>query len=139
MTASLRTHTAAVIAALEAGSVVVGDSTDPEDPHGAQGADWIPYVILYTLGATTSGGYVAPHEDALLTWQATCVGRDRHQAEWMVDRCNTLLEGLILTVAGRSVDPIDLDLVAAGARRDDDVKPPVFFATPRYWTTSRPA
>lgn len=137
--ASLRAHTDELLEVLRGGGLVVGDSIEPAEPHGKQADEWIPFVILYTLGAFTDGGLVDPHKNASITWQATCVGKDRYQAEWTVDRCNTLLAGLILTVPGRSCDPIAPDLIAAGARRDDDVKPPVFFGTPRYRTTSRPA
>lgn len=139
MTANPKTHTDAVIAVLEGAGLVVGDAAPPTVPYGGLTAEeFIKYVIVYPLGGFTDGGLVEPHEQATLTWQVTCVGFLREQAEWLVNRVNTLLVGIHLTVTGRTVGPVEPDLVAAGARRDDDVKPPVFFATPRYRAFSRP-
>ena len=140
VTASLRTHTDAVIARLVAGGLVVGDASPPTVPYGGETRDtFIKYAIVYPLGGPTDGDLVDPNSDATLSWQVTCVGFTREMAEWVVDRCNTLLDGHMLTVTGRSVEPIYLDLSGAAVRRDDDVKPPVFYGTPRYRATSRPA
>lgn len=146
---SLQDHTDAVIAALEGRGLLVGDGEAPKDddgdpvPHGWQDTDpptFVPYMILYPLDGDSdeTDSLVDPYEDVALTWQATCVGESRRQTEWLVEHCNLALLTDGITVAGRSVEPFDPQLEAAGPRRDDEVDPPVFFATPRYRAVSRP-
>lgn len=137
--ANPKTHTSAFLELLTDGGLVVGDGGPPAVPYGGLTREtFIKYVIVYSLGSSTDGGLVDPHEDTTLNWQVTCVGFTREQSEWLVNRVNDLVVDQHFAVDGRTVGPIEPDLVAAGPRRDDDVRPAVFFATPRYRAYSRP-
>jgi hypothetical protein len=127
--ASLVTHTAAVIAALQAAGVAVGDGS-------GKGLS-PPFAVVYPIpGGGTSGTLGKRNEDAELVYQVTCVGRVRPEAEWIVDKVMALLNGF--NVAGRSILLVSLDS-HGGIRRDDDVTPPLFYATPRFRVLSVPA
>jgi len=105
-----------------------------------------PYCIVYPLpGGIFSGDDLGtlgdPSDDASLIWQVTCVGRDRPQCEWAVDTVNDLLveRATDLIIPNRYVQRIYADMAGGGARRDDEVQPPVFVATPRYRMLTTPA
>lgn len=143
MIASLRTHTDAIVAKIEAQGLVTGDATDPDTAFGWQStpgqSQFIPYVIVYPLlGGTFDGSLGCPDDDAELLWQATCVGSTRTQCEWVLDEVNDALVGQIVVVDSRAVKRISAD-VLGGARRDDTVQPPTFIATPRYRALSVPS
>ena len=124
-TPTLRLHTDAVIAALEADGLTVGDATG----EGLAA----PYVVVYRISGTRDGEAAAPEDRAELVFQLTCVGTGRQQAEWVQDKAETALRSI--TVAGRSVRVwVDTD---GAVSRDDDVSPPLWYSTPRYrlWTT----
>lgn len=130
-----RTHDDALVAALVAADLVVGDGGDPTDPFGWQGApgssQFQPYVIVYPLTQTFDGGLGCSDSDSDLSWQVTCVGATREQCDWIRHEVNTALIGQALTVSGRSVARVRAD-GGAGTRRDDTTQPPLFIATPRY-------
>lgn len=141
--ASLRLHTDAVIAALEAAGLAVGDADDPTDPYGWQAVEgastFLGYAIVYTFpGDIFSGPYGCPDDDATLIWQVTCVGATRAQSESIADLVNAALLGLRLPVTGRTVDPIRGDVGTGGGRRDDTVEPNLFISTPRFRAFSSP-
>jgi len=127
---SVREHTDAVIAALEALGLTVGDAVAPAgiDP---------PYVVVYAIpGGGTAGPLATPHDDAVLVYQVTCVGDSRKQAEWLEDSALSLLTGGI-AVTGRRVLWIALDL-SGGVQRDDQVTPPKFWSAPRFRIATTP-
>lgn len=127
--ASARLHTDAVIAALEAVGLTVGDAT-------AAGLT-PPYAVVYKIeGGEFAGSLQDPFEDADLVYQVTSVGRTREQAEWVADKAMVLLDGV--TVNGRSIALVSPD-GGPGVRRDDDVSPPLFYATPRFRLKSTPS
>lgn len=128
--ASIRTHSDAVIAALEGAGLTVGDGT-------ADGLT-VPYAVVYNIsGGRMSGNLDDPFEDADLVYQVTCVGRTREQAEWVADKATvTLVAGF--SVAGRSIVLVTPE-GGPGTRADRDVTPPVYFSTPRYTIKSTPA
>ena len=124
-TPTLRLHTDAVIAALEADGLTVGDAT-------GEGLT-TPYVVVYRISGTRDGEADAPEDRAELVFQITCVGTGRKQAEWVQDKAEAALRSI--TVAGRSVRVyVDSD---GPVSRDDDTPVPLFYSTPRYrlWTT----
>ena len=142
--ASLRSHTDAVVAALDAVTgIEVGDGVAPAAGGwaGTPGeSTFAGYVIVYPLGSTLDGPLAAPDADAELTWQLTCVGATRQQCEWVVDAALGALVGAALTVTGRAtVDRIRLVDGTGGTRRDDTTQPPVFIATPHVTVTTTPA
>lgn len=125
----MRKHTDAVIAALETAGLTVGDAE-------AQGLS-APYVVVYSIpGGRIYGTLENPHEDGNIVYQVTCVGMTREQTDWLVDEVMVLLDGL--TVTGRSIKFVDVDGFP-GVRPDNDVSPPVFYATPRFTVSSSPA
>lgn len=151
--ASLRTHTDAIVDAL-GGSMKVFDAGGPDlnapGHHGGAGWGWQgagpglgkfkPYCIVYPLtGGIFDGTLGCPDDDASLIWQVTCVGVTRAQCEWAADTVNDVLIGQPLTVADRFIARVWSDMAGGGARRDDEVQPPVFIATPRYRVESTPA
>lgn len=118
-------HTAGVVAALEGAGLDVGDAS-AEDLEA-------PYVVVYRLNGTRDGEAAAPDDRGEFIYQITCVGRLASEAERLAERSETALRSM--TVAGRAVQ---VWVEADGAvNRDDDVTPPVFYATPRFriWTT----
>jgi hypothetical protein len=124
-TPTLRLHTNAVIAALEADGLTVGDAT-------GEGLS-APYVVVYRISGTRDGEADAPDDRAELVFQLTCVGTGRQQAEWVQDKAEAALRSI--AVAGRSVRLyVDSD---GPVSRDDDAPIPLFYSTPRYrlWTT----
>lgn len=125
---SLRVHTDAVLAALEAQGLTVGDA----DAKGLSGK----FCVVYRIpGGESSGPLDAPNDDAELIYQVTCVGDTREQAEWVEDKVMNLLDGI--TVEGRSISRVDLDSYD-GIRRDDALPLPRFYATPRFRIYSTP-
>jgi len=145
--ASQRTHSnavkAALVAAFTATPVVVCDAVVPKDGVGWPGTPgqsiFVPYVVLYPLGSRFDGPLGAnAYDDADFTYQITCVGESREQAEGITDVVNTTFIGQTLTVSGRTVTHIVADNAAAHVRRDDSVQPPVFMSTPRYAIYSTP-
>jgi hypothetical protein len=143
--ASLRTHTDAIVSALAGAGLVVGDATDPADPHGWTGAagtsQFIPYVIVYPISGGEFDGTLANHsDDADLIWQLTCVGAIRAQVEHIADSALAALVAQPLTVAGRSISKVWPDLAGAGVRRDDTAAGvPLYLSTPRIRVKSYPA
>jgi hypothetical protein len=128
--ASVRTHTDAVVVALEAAGLSVGD--------GSGDGLSVPYCVVYNIsGGRMSGNLDDPFEDADLVYQVTCVGQTREQAEWVADKATvTLVNGL--SVTGRSIVLVTPE-GGPGTRPDRDVTPPVYFTTPRFTIKSTPA
>jgi hypothetical protein len=126
---SVRTHADAVVDALDGAGVNVGDGKAPEGP--------LPYAVVYDIaGPPLSGTLEEPNEDGELVYQVTCVGSTAEQARWMCDKViTTLLAGL--TVAGRRIALVSIDNTPS-VLRDDDINPPVFFATPRFRLKTTP-
>jgi hypothetical protein len=125
----LRTHFNAVKTALAALGVTVGDA---EAPTVAP-----PHVALYQIdGGGLSGTLEDPNDDAELIYQATCTGVSREQTQWLVDKTFGLLAGVAIT--GRSVPLVQLEMMP-GVKRDDNVSPPIFWATPRFRLFSTPS
>lgn len=124
MIAQVRKHTDALISVLRTGGLIVGDADHP----GTE-------VIVYETTHQFTGSLANPSEDADLGWDIVCIGRTRYQAGAVFDKVNTVLEGVWLTVEGRSVRPrFDLGV---GARPDPE-DPNVFIANARYRAFSFP-
>lgn len=142
----LREHDDAVIAALEALGVVVGDAEAPENAEdlidSGQG-----YVVVYPIsGGRLSGTLGNPDRDAELVYQVTCVGASREQARWLADKTLELLQ-TTLAVPNRHVPRVALDMAGGfggrsggtGVERDERRTPPVFWTAPRFRVFSTPA
>lgn len=126
---AIRKHNDAVIAALVAAGLTIGDGEAPEaDP---------PYGVVYQVPSAGLEGTLAdPNADGELVYQVTCVGTTREQAQWVVDKAMALLDGF--NVANRSIARVSVDSLP-GVLRDDKLDPPLFYATPRFRVFSTPA
>lgn len=99
------------------------------------------YFVVYQIGSDGRRGTVEnPYEDAALIFQVTCVAPDRAGADWLADKAHDLLDSSnaadALSTAGVACTHVE-PLYEGGVARDDDTRPPVFYATPRWrvWLT----
>lgn len=134
-----RTHHDAVVGALVAAGLTVGDAEPPTTAYGWQGVPgqsvFDPYAIVYPLSQSFDGGLGCSDADSDIGWQVTCVGSSRAQCDWVVAKVNDALIGAVLTVSGRYVPRVRCTDVT-GARRDDTTQPPLFISTPRFAAVS---
>lgn len=114
----LRVHTDALIAALSAASLSVGDAVrnDQADDKGSTLPP--PCVVVYSMPSNLRqpklDDWTAHHR---LAYQLTCVGSSRVQAEWVADEAEAAVNGGF-AVSGRSLDAIWPQ--RGPLRRDDD-------------------
>lgn len=132
--------TDAVIYVLRGVGLLVGDGEAPVG-HGWQGtagqSAFVGYVTVYELtGGNLDGSIGRPDDDASIVYQLTSTGASRKQCEWVADKAHTTLLGAPLSITGRQVQRVAVDMLG-GTIRDDDVQPPVFWSPDRYriWTT----
>lgn len=131
-----RTLTAAIVSALEAASIDVGEGEAPTSGVGWSGSPgastFTPYVVVH---AVTGGGFDGPigdpDQDAAVDYVLTSIGGTQAQAQWMNDLVYSTLKSATLSVSGRSVLRVRPD-VEGGAQRDDDATPPVWFSPTRW-------
>ena len=138
-THSGRTLTDAIITALEAASLTVGDGIKPSGAgwQGTPGsANFNPYIVVYpTPGGFYDGTIGETFADARVDYTISSFGASREQAQWGADQVfATLIDPSNVTVSGRSVQLISPD-VDGGVIRDDDVQPPIFHS-PTRWRVS---
>lgn len=131
-----RLLTEAVIEALEAVYLNVGDSIKP-DGGGWQGAagdsEFVPYTIVNPVpGGFSTGTLQVPSDDVNPDYIISSFGSTARQAQWGDDAVRAVLTAPgAVTVAGRRVMLITPD-VDGGVVRDDNVTPPVFYAPTRW-------
>lgn len=126
----LAAHDAAVLIALASAGRPVGD--------GVKGEGFgTPYSVLYPLsGGGRDGSMASPEDDVTVVYQVTCVGVTRQQARDLADRVDSAVREVV--IPGRAVTNVSAEL-PPGVQRDDDVTPPLFYATPRYRISTTPA
>ena len=134
--------TAAIIYRLTSAGFVVGDNEAP-DTGGWQGSPgtstFVGYVDVHpTPGGPTNGTMATPSSDAFPDYQIISVGATRAQAEHIGDEVREAMLQGPLTVPGRSVIQLRLDMLG-GAVRDDTVQQALFFVSDRYRLTTVPA
>ena len=118
-----RIHTDAIVAALEAAGLTVGDAEAPTFSP--------PYVVVYPiLGGALYGVMLKPHREAELLYQVTCVGLSRRQAQWLQDEARGVLLGGV-AVAGYQVEHVVPELVS-GVTREDEGATTLFVAREQY-------
>lgn len=141
-----RTQSAAMLAALEAADLLVGDGEEPAGSGWADGpglSQFRPYAVLWGLPGGSTGGTLAnPDEDAQTLYQVTCVGSTREQAELLGDRARVALTtpgAVVITDEDdtRTIQAVRLDQLG-GCRRDDDIQPVLWFTGDRYRVLSTP-
>jgi hypothetical protein len=135
-TVDLLPHDLAVVDALETIGKPVGFAAAPAGALAAvQNKTGPDYLILWPLTTSRDGTLGDPYTDAEPVYQITCVGRSAAGVRWLVDQIEPAL--LTVSVTGRAVIQITPE-DGGQVRRDDDVEPPVFIATPRYRISTVP-
>ena len=134
--------TDAIIYRLESAGFTVGDAEKPDNVgwQGSPGTStFIGYVNVHpTPGGTTDGTLTAPTADAQSDYQLISVGATRSQAEHIGDEVREAMFQGPLTVNGRAVAQLRLDMLG-GAIRDDQVQPALFYVSDRYRLLTVPA
>lgn len=128
--ASGRVQTAAVIAALEAAGLTVGDGTGA----GLTGK----YAVVYADLGVPDGPMGDPYADLDQTVFVHGCGSTAEQAQWVADKARTALLGSPITVADRAVLYVDHNSSQPVAR-DDAISPAVFYAVDQYTVATTPA
>lgn len=128
-----RKVTDAVIAALDAAGLTVGDGQKPDSAGwNAARTRFEPYVVVHGLpGGTTDGPLDDADADAEPLYQITAHGASRAQAEWCADEARTVMLAAAFTISGRTVAQVSIDMLG-GCRRVDDLQPPQWQAVDRY-------
>lgn len=138
-TISTRTFTDAVLTRLQSNSegLDVGDAEKPVSPSPA-----LPYAVLYPTVSPELIGEGGPLDDPsahrIIEWELVSVGQTRIQAQWCSDIMRTVLQSSSLTVAGRNVWRVDVEALGE-IERDDDLEPPLFYATDSIAIPSTPS
>lgn len=102
----LRVHTDALISALQAAGLSVGDAVRNTQPDGKGSVLAPPCVVVYSMPSNLRQAMLddwTAHQR--LAYQFTCVGDSRQQAEWTADEAETALNDGF-SVSGRSLDAI---------------------------------
>lgn len=138
-----RLLTDAIIANLTDHGLVVGDGERPKT-----GAGWAAtpgqsafrgYVVVHSLaGGITDGTIEDPDDDAFPIYQLSTYGTTRAQCELLSDTCRDVMLGVPITLDGRTVAQVRVDMLG-GARRDDAIQPPIWQGVERYRIVSTPA
>lgn len=133
--------TTAILAALEDDGLNVGDG---EQPTGAgwqaepDASVFHPYVVVHSMvGGLLDGPIGEPDEDGSLTYQVSSYGATRAQCEWAADQARRVMLTGPLLVPDARVLRVRVDMLG-GARRDDEVQPPIWVSAERYRLTTTP-
>jgi hypothetical protein len=134
--------TNAIIGALEAAGLVVGDAIQPE-AGGWQGvpgeSEFVPYVDVWpTPGGIADGTIASPYSDVDTDYVLRTFGATRAQVEYVADMAWEVMRTADFSTSGRKVTLVRPD-VLPGVIRDDDAQPPVFFAPGRWRICTTPA
>lgn len=136
-------HDTAVVAAIAAAGLTVDLARKP-DGGGWQGAagesDFVYYAIVYPLpGGSRDGSAARPYDDITLPYQVQCIGDTASAVRAVVDLVEAALVDTRIAVAGRFVEPVEPSDSGGLTREDETSEEPLFYATPRYEITTRPA
>lgn len=139
--------TDAIVAALEAEGLLVGDAIRPDGggwwdttndvPGTPDVHPFVPYVDVWPVsGGVADGTLAKPYADAHPDYILRVFAANRAQCEFIQDVVWEAMLSLSVVLTGRQVQLVRPD-VMPGVFRDDDVQPPVFFAPSRWrvWTT----
>jgi len=129
-------HAAALVDVLETTGVPVGDGETPW--NGPQKRYVAPSIVLHMVpGGTVDGTLGCPDEIVDGRFKVKAIGRSAGEARNVADKAAVALSAG-LTVTGRRIRrlrPLD---AWSGIERDDDVTPPLFYATRTYGLYSFP-
>lgn len=90
-----------------------------------------PYVVVEPLGQASGTGSLSDQTDAVSLYQVMVVAEMAVQAEALADDCRAFLVMRTLTITGRSCEAIQWDS-SQPVTPDEDVQPPLFYATASY-------
>ena len=124
-------HALAIVAALEADGLVVGDVAAPR--QGNPPKIVAPCVVVHMVpGGEIDGTAGDPDEWADARFQLTAVGKVAAEARWYADRAAAALAANGVTVAGRSIRRLRPIEPWGRVERDQDLTPPLFYSTRTY-------
>ena len=117
----------AIMAHLDAGSTTNYLSQGPKRPSGK-------YCVVHPFTPEDDGSLGDPAQNSIVQFQTTSVGETSEQALWVQDTVAARLHLAVLTVAtGVTTHPIRaVKGSAQPVLRDDDIEPPMFYATKRW-------
>lgn len=97
------------------------------------------YLVLYSRGMPAAGGPVSDrYADVDHAFQLTAVGTDEHQAGAVADLARARLLAGQLLVPGRHVQELLWDGQPQPPSRDDDTRPPLWYAVDLYTVRTTP-
>lgn len=128
--------TAAIITALEAGPLTVGDGVKPVEAAGWEGdpgnSRFLPYVVVHAMpGGAADGSVDAPYADSQPLYQLSSYGESRDQCERVASRAHAVMLSASLSAPGVKALLVDVD-VLGGAVPINDVQPPIWQSAYRY-------
>ncbi|MFJ3201017.1 hypothetical protein [Streptomyces sp. NPDC086989] len=118
----------AIVAALTAGGLVVGDGGAPA--KASIPSTGIYAAIYFDPGQSLSESLADQRTDFSLSFQVTCVGPTAEKCRWAAHRARMALYAP-LVVAGRSAWRPE-ELGGPPIQRDDDVSPPLYYLPVQY-------
>ncbi|MET9467790.1 hypothetical protein ABZY44_23905 [Streptomyces sp. NPDC006544] len=122
----IKPHLDAIMAALTAGGLAVGDGGAPASVPSTR-----IYVALYVdPGQSLSESLADARTDFTLSFQITCVGPTQEKCRWAAQRARMALHAP-LAVAGRTAWRPE-ELGGPPMQRDDDVSPPLYYLPVQY-------
>lgn len=137
-----RAVTEAIIAALTAAGLIVGDGKKPAGGGWAGVAgqsNFNGYVVVHPVGATDIDGTIDdPSDDVWPIHQITAYGANRAQCEEVADDARAAMLAASLIAVGRNIGRYQIDMVGI-VTRTDDVQPPIFMSPDRYIAFTSPA
>lgn len=94
-----------------------------------------PYSVVWPLDPDDDpdsyGDLSDAHAAQLYSWQVTSVGATTDEALWMQQKVRAALLGWSPTVSGLTCAEVERS-GGQGLTRDDDLRPPVFYAIDRF-------
>lgn len=93
------------------------------------------YAVIFPIVTQRDGPVADADADYALTVQVTCHAASADAVAQLVDDVEVALRALV--VAGRSVTRVE-PVGGGDLRRDDDVTPPLYYATPRWQMHTTP-
>ena len=130
-----RLLTDAIILTLATAGLEVGDGEAPEGVGWqtiAGQSQFFGYVVVHPIpGGVLDGTIDAPDADAWPIYQCSSYGANRAQCEFVADEARDVLLSTPITLSARTVAQVRVDMLG-GARREDDIQPPIWQGVDRY-------
>lgn len=128
----IRAHAAAVNALLT-GVVNLVDYDQDAAPKAVA-----PFVVARTSGSRSRSGLAATSDEFTSTTTLLAYGKDRNQAQWVMEKAIGALLDVRPAIANRSCSPIE-QIYDGGLHRDDEFTPSLQYATAQLRFISVPA